>query len=218
MKKDKKAILISFVLGDGSITVDKRWGSNKAELGFCHSIHQAKYLEYKVKLLHSMVGGALPKIHSYLCKSNYGTFQQVRASKTHRYFMILRKWMYPNKYSIHILKHLTPHAIAIWYMDDGSIIANNRYKDGTCSSARTNIHLGTTAEIAKDVCNYFKERWDIKFTAYKEKGTYSIRCFHKEGEKFHKLIHPFIIDSMKYKQRFYYEHERIAPEMGDDIV
>lgn len=204
MKKEKKALLISLVLGDGYVRVDKRGRGLKGELSISHSIKQKDYLEYKATLINSLIGGNKPNVIKFTCNSNFGNFDQVKISKTHKYFKILRKWMYPDKYNLNILKHLTPHAIAIWYMDDGSIIANNRYKDGSCSSARTNIHLGTSKEIAIEVCNYFKEKWDIKFTPFLEKGTYSVRCFHREGKKFHELIHPYVIESMSYKQRFYY--------------
>jgi recombination protein RecA len=206
MKKRKKALLIALVLGDGYIRLDSRWKTPRGVLQLCHAKGQLDYLKYKVDLLHSLIGGAKPNIREYTCSWPDGTkYQQVKTEKGHKYFRVLRKWMYPNKYNINCLKHLTPEAIAIWYMDDGSIIANNKYKDGTCSSARTNIHTCTNKENADLVCKYFKDFWDIKFTPFLEKGTYSIRCFHKEGKKFHEMIHKFIIPSMKYKQRFYYD-------------
>lgn len=205
MKRSKKALLIALVLGDGYIRVDTRHKAQSTSIHICHSKAQQEYVEYKADLLTSLVGGKRPNCREFLCKWPDGsTYKQIRFEKAHPYFRVLRKWMYPNKYNINILKHLTPKAIAIWYMDDGSIIANNRYPDGTCSSARTNLHLCTTKEIAEDVCKYFMETWDIKFTTFNEKGTYSIRCFHKEGKKFHDLIHEYIIPLMSYKQRFYF--------------
>lgn len=206
MKRDKKAILIALTLGDGYIRIDSRAKNNKGSLCLCHSKKQEEYLEYKVDLLHSLLGGSRPNIVQYVCTLPNGiSYPQVRSEKSHKYFRVLRNWMYPNKYNPQCLKHLTPKAIAIWFMDDGSLIANNRYPDGTCSSARTNLHLGTTKEIATQVCEYFMDTWGIKFTPFSEKGTFSIRCFHKEGIKFHELIHPYIIPSMSYKQRFYYD-------------
>ena len=204
MKKRKKALLVAFVLGDGYVQV--RPGQKTGTLRFCHSIQQKEYLQYKVDLLHSLIGGSPLVIREYTCNSYNNSWRQVRAEKAHRYFRILRSWMYPNKYNIKFLKYLTPEALAIWFMDDGSLIANNRSQDGTVISARTNIHTCTTKEIALEVCKYFLEVWDIKFTVFKENGgTYSIRCFHKEGKKFHDIIHPYIIPSMLYKQRFYYD-------------
>lgn len=205
MKRDKKALLISLIIGDGFIRTDTRSKSNKSSLKLCHSIHQEDYINYKVTLLHSLLGGKKPVVNHYLCKWPDGSsYKQVRAEKAHRYFRVLRNWLYPNKYNVKYLRYLTPHALAIWFMDDGSIIANNKYKDGTCSSARTNLHLCTDKSKAEDVCKYFLDNWSIKFTTFLEKGTYSIRCFHKEGKKFHELIHQYIIPSMSYKQRFYY--------------
>lgn len=202
MKRDKKALLIAFVIGDGYIRIDSRLKNPKGTLKLCHSIKQKDYLEYKVNVLHSLVGGKKPVIREYTCTVKGKTYRQVRAEKSHKYFKVLRGWLYPGKYNY--LKYLTPEAIAIWFMDDGSCVVNNRYKDGTCKTARTNLHTCTTKEQADLVCKYFKERWDIKFTTFKEKGSFSVRCFHKEGRKFHELIRPYIIPSMRYKQRHYY--------------
>lgn len=202
MEKNKKAILIALVLGDGYLRNDKR--SNSVSLKICHASKQREYVEYKAELLHSLLGGRYPKINEYTCTLHDKQFKQLRFERSHRYFRVLHKWMYPNKYKY--LKYLTPTALAIWYMDDGSIIANNRYKDGTVRSARTNIHTCCRSkEQADDICQYFQDTWNIKFTSFNEKGTFSIRCFHREGQKFHNLIRPHIIPSMQYKQRFYYD-------------
>lgn len=217
MKKRKKALLIALVLGDGYIRVDHRQKNPKGTLKLCHSKSQKEYLEYKVGILHSLVGGKRPAVREYTVKAFDSEYQQVRAEKTHRYFGTLRKLMYPDKYKM--LKYMTPESIAIWFMDDGSLIANNRYPDGTCSSARTNIHTCCkTKEEASSICQYFQDTWDIKFTTFKEGSGFSIRCFHKEGKKFHKMIHPYVIPSMMYKQRFYYDKSAQPLFKGDDIV
>lgn len=222
MKRSKKALLIALVIGDGFIRIDKRLKNPKsAELNLCHSTTQREYLQFKVDLLHSLLGGRKPILREYMCTSFGGkAYKQVRASKCHRYFKILHGWMYPEKYTTKYLEYLTPQALAIWFMDDGSCVPNNRYKDGTTSTCRTNLHICTTREKAEEVCKYFMDTWGIKWTTFLEReGNFSIRCFHKAGRAFHELIHPYIIPSMAYKQRFYYSQERIAPESpGDDIV
>lgn len=207
MKKEKKALLIALVLGDGYIRIDKRLKNPKtAELSIAHSEHQLDYLTYKRDLCHSLLGGNCPNINTYEYKAFGGIFPSVRFTKSHKYFKILQRWMYPDKYDVKFLKYLTPHALAIWFMDDGSLVPNNRYKDGTVSTCRTQLHVCVSKERAEGVCKYFLDYWGIKWTAYKERGDcYSIRCFHKEGRKFHELIHPYIIPSMSYKQRFYYD-------------
>lgn len=207
MKREKKALLIAMVMGDGYI--HKRDKS----LVICHSADQEVYLRYKRDLLHSILGGKRPNISFY---KHLGIYPQYRFSKSHRYFRVLRNWMYPNKYKH--LKYMTPHSLAIWFMDDGSLIVNNRFQDGTPRSYRTNIHTGCSKGVALQICEYFKNSWDIKFTPFKERGTYSIRCFHKEGQKFHELIHPFIIPEMSYKQRGYYPRAHSPVLSGDEIV
>jgi len=211
MKRNKKAILIAVVIGDGYIH------RRDLSLKLCHSKKQEEYLIYKRDLLHSLLGGKKPKINEYVHYLGDKGYPQVRCEVGHRYFKVLRRWLYPNKYEY--LTYLTPQALAIWFMDDGSLIANNRYKDGTCSSARTNIHTCCSKEIANNICKYFKDTWNIKFTSFKDGNNYSIRCFHKEGKKFHRIIHPYIIPSMAYKQRFYYNTSAQPLKIkGDDIV
>lgn len=221
MKRSKKALLIALVIGDGYIKVDKRIKNPKtAELSLCHSSKQREYVEYKARLLHKLLGGKEPKVREYMCKSNFGNYKQIRVSKSHKYFKILHSWLYPDKFNKKYLKYLTPHALAIWFMDDGSCVPNNRHKDGTVSSVRTQLHLCEPKEKAQEVCDYFMEEWEIKMTPYKERGdSYSIRCFHGEGKKFHELIRPYIIPSMEYKQRFYYpKSAQPTKYCGDDIV
>ena len=63
MEKRKKALLIAFVLGDGYIHIDKRRPkSSKLALKFCHTVKQKEYLEHKVRLLHSLIGGKKPSL------------------------------------------------------------------------------------------------------------------------------------------------------------
>lgn len=194
MKRDKKALLIAMVIGDGYIH------PRDSALCLGHSKKQEEYIKYKRDLLHSLLGGKKPEIREYL---HLGKYPSLRCQKSHRYFKVLRRWLYPDKYKY--LKYLTPHAIAIWYMDDGSLIVNNKWPDGSPRSMRTNIHICVKDKsIAESICKYFQDTWSIKFTPFNEKGNWSIRCFHQEGVKFHKLIHPYIIPSMSYKQRMYY--------------
>jgi len=192
MESRKKAILIAMVMGDGYI--HKRDKSLK----LCHSKKQEEYLRYKRDVLHSLLGGKKPTIREYM---HLGKYPQVRCEKAHKYFRVLRKWMYPDKYKH--LSYMTPESLAIWFMDDGSCVVNNKYPDGTPSSYRTNIHTCCSKDVAQRICKYFKDTWSIKFTPFREKTSWSVRCFHKEGKKFHELIYPHTIESMKYKHRDY---------------
>lgn len=211
MKRRKKAILIALVMGDGYIH------ERDKSLILCHSAKQEEYLIYKRDLLHSLLGGKKPKINRHLHKLNGKLYPQVRCGKAHKYFRVLRNWMYPDKYKH--LKYMTPESLAIWFMDDGSCICNNRYPDGTPSSYRTNIHTCCSLDVAERICKYFKDTWNIKFTPYKERGNWSVRCFHKEGAKFHKIIEPYTIESMKYKHKVYYPRAHSPDDKsGDDIV
>lgn len=203
MKRSKKGLLIALAIGDGYIS-ERRSGGNSI-LEMHHSSKQLDYLRYKRDILHSLVGGKKPSItYREQRGKNGSTYGLVRVRKTHRYFTILRRWLYPNKYNVDMLKYLDAQGLAIWFMDDGCSSKATTRLDGTHSS-ENRLFLCTTKERAEDVCKYFLDTWGIKWRLYKHRGYYSIRCGHKEGLKFHKIIHPYVIPSMAYKQRFYYD-------------
>lgn len=205
MKRTKKALLIALALGDGHVSRDKR-GNRNAALELHHSTKQLDYLKHKRDILHSLIGGKeIPLTFREQKGKNGSIYKLCRVRKTHRYFNVLQRLMYPNKYSRDVLKYLTPQALAIWFMDDGTHLRHGKArKDGTWSS-ENRLFICTTKEIAEEVCSYFEEVWGIKWRLYKHRGYYSIRCGHKEGQKFHDLIHPYVIPSMAYKQRLYYD-------------
>lgn len=202
MKRSKKGLLIALALGDGYIS--KSIGGGNSMLELHHSSKQRAYLEHKRDILHSLIGGKKPEItYREQTGKNGSRYGLVRVRKTHKYFTILRRWMYPNKYNPEILKYLDAQGLAIWFMDDGCHSKATTRRDGTHSS-ENRLFLCTTKAAAEGVCKYFRDTWGINWRLYKHRGYYSIRCGHKEGLKFHELIHPYIIPSMQYKQRFYY--------------
>ena len=110
MTKDQKSILIALVIGDGTLRKPNR-GSVQLEIG--HSIKQKEYIKYKSDLLHSILGGNKPNLHYRV--SNMGT-KTVRIFKTHRYFRVIRRWLYKDNKKVisrNILDKLTPQALAI---------------------------------------------------------------------------------------------------------
>lgn len=112
MDKRKKALLIGLVLGDGHLN---------ANSGVCleieHGECQKSYIEYKAKLISELLNCKEPKLYYRKSKNTY------KLSKGHRYFRIIRNWLYKDnkkRFTRKILNYLAPEAIAIWWMDDGS--------------------------------------------------------------------------------------------------
>lgn len=199
-RKVKKSILIALVLGNGCVQVVKDKGHPNSKLqGVLKILHLARqkvYLEYKAKLIHSVLGGKKPKVNL----SNNNVYPKVYLSKSHRWFRYLRNWIYINgekTYQTKILKHLTPEGLAIWYMDKGSLSLKKR--DGKIHSRELFLNTHVSKEENQVLIDYFLETWSIKFYQVKNKGSYRLGCGTKEAKKFIEIIKPHIIPSMVYK-------------------
>lgn len=194
MRKDEKALLIGMAIGDGYIRLQQS-GRGCLQITQCEA--QEEYVEHKRDLIHSIIGGRKPKI----TRSKYTEFTYFRFTKTHRYFRVIHRWLYPGgkkKLTRKLLDKLNAQAIAIWYMDDGSLKALKQ--NGKIHAF--NIRIATCfkeKEEAQMVIDYFYEVWDIKFRHMKDKDYHSIRCGTREARKFIKIVEPYMIPCMKYK-------------------
>lgn len=197
MNKENRGILVGMVLGDGYL---RKVSRNTSCIIIKHSYEQYEYLDYKAELLSKVFKCKKPAIRII---DNNG-YKGAILFKGHRYLDILRKWIYiggKKTYSRKILNYLTPQGIALWYMDDGSLIAKKR--DGKIHAFEMYLSTYTTKEENQVIIDYFKEVWDVNFTQTKNKGKYRLRCGTKEFRKFREIIEPYIIPSMRYKIDMY---------------
>lgn len=105
MDKRTKSLLIGLVLGDGHL--NPRSG---VTLEIEHRASQLTYLLYKKKLLEELLHCKPINVYYNKKKNTY------KISKGHRYFRIIRQWLYKNNikvFNYKILKYLTPEAIAL---------------------------------------------------------------------------------------------------------
>lgn len=196
MKNRKKAILIALAIGDGHINRRRSGNKYHSSLRIQHSIKQKELITYKRDLLHSIIGGKLPKLIEF----NNSGYPGIKFSKGHKYFRILRKWLYPNgkkKISRFLLNKLTAEAIAIWYMDDGGLSAKKH--KGKIHSYELFLNTHESIEDNQIIIDYFKEEWNIQFHQVKNKGSYRLRMGTKEARCFIPIIEKYILPSMKYK-------------------
>lgn len=199
MNKMDRGILIGMVLGDGCLSVfrDKRYANSfHQSLSLKHGANQKEYIEYKRDLIHSIFGGKKPKVREI----NNNGYLGYTVSKSNSYFRVLHKQMYPNRkktISRKVLDKLTPHGIAIWYMDDGSLYPKKR--NGKIHAYELILSTYISIEENEIIIDYFKENYDINFKIAKSKGSFRLRLGTREARKFIKIVEPYIIDSMKYK-------------------
>lgn len=219
MELRKKSLLIALVLGDGCITEQTKTVKGRtyrySNFEVIHSEKQKEYIEWKAEICRSITG------RKCVIKEKPVPERTIASGKTtpalmayrftccHKYFRILRKWLYPNgkkKLDVKYLNYLTPEGLAIWYMDDGSTYISKKYEcDFTCE-----ISTHIPEEDAKALVEMFKTKWDIDFYLHKKaENQYNIRTYGKNSVKFINLIKPFVPNCMAYKVRIpeYYVQE-----------
>lgn len=120
---------------------------------------------------------------------------------------LYRSFYKPEKeVSYEILNELSPLAICVWYLDDGSMYYNGN-----------NCHLylgvdGFNDESKNNIINYFRDKHDINF----KKTRVSIRLTsRKEVEKFMNLVGKYIPKCMKRKT-FKYQFEKYDKTLSDE--
>jgi len=87
---------------------------------------------------------------------------------------------------------LTPQALAIWFMDDGSVK----------SSQSKGVYLNTQSFSAKDIdklCQVLAQKFQITAWKRPDSGSYRIYVSGKSYEKLGELITPYFTDDMWYK-------------------
>ena len=119
-----KEIILGSLLGDGSLRIHKPY--KNARFSFRHSILQKEYFDWKVKRLTEIssqnnvweqkadgFGGDKLRYQSLAIESLTEVYRQTHKNNN---LTIKRKW----------LNLLTPLSLAIWWLDDGSIVGNGR--------------------------------------------------------------------------------------------
>ena len=195
---DKKSILIGLCLGDGYIYQGKT--IKKSGLRHCgilvkHGKNQKDYCVFKASLLEKCVNTPVT-----VSEFNNSGFIGYKFSKGHKYFRILRKWIYKDNiktFSTKLLNKLTPASIALWYMDDGGLSAKKR--NGTIYTYEIFLNTGKGKEDNQIIIDYFKNKWNIQFNQVKNNNVYRLRVNIREGGKFLKLVLPYTPECMKYK-------------------
>lgn len=194
-RKRKKALLIALCLGDGHLSTN-----SGVSLYIEHSRKQRAYLDYKRKLISELL--ECPELKEYYRKDR-DTF---RICKGHRYFRYIYNILYKNKqkyFSKHLLSYLTPEAIAIWFMDDGTRSMERSKVSGCIRSQKMVLCTFTDDESTQNIIDFFKETYNIKFYPIwknlKCGKRALLQCRTKEARKLSALIRPYIIPEMQYK-------------------
>lgn len=205
-RSEFKGLLVGMLLGDGCLALS---GGRNAYMRIQHGLSQDDYLRHKAAIL-----GELTAVNIHYLNGKYPGI----ACKTRRHplYTRLREIAYPGGRKTVTptwLNWLTPQGVAIWYMDDGSLMKQS----GTNKSGRPRI---ISRRIALNTCGFsleenqllqrfLLERFGIKFnintTRWHDKVYYRLVAGANEARKLFELIGPYLHPSMAYKRDMQYQ-------------
>lgn len=197
-KQEIESFIRGSILGDGSISFSSK-NSKHANLAFCHGLKQEKYLEWKNEFLSKYnLNGT---IYSYTAISNRYKSGKCTSksfkSKTNPIFSKFKYLYYRDKKIINKedIWNLNEFAIAIWFMDDGSLWKRKR---------RSDVYVLNTQSFSIEGKNLLQEvllkKFNIKTSIMKPNG--ELRISLKSMSTFYNLIKDYILELFNYKLKW----------------
>lgn len=192
----QKEILVGTLLGDGHLETQNHGKTYRLKIE--HSVKQREYVGW----LHAQFDEWVmtpPRVRKRVVefkkhRRKYGLigFQTISTGSlrffAHQFYDDRRKKRVPPQ----IGRWLTPRAIAVWYMDDGSIK----------SSDHRTVLLNTQGFSERDVTRLQRalgEKWGVSASLRQQREGVQIYVGSVSIERFISLILPHIIPSMLYK-------------------
>jgi len=188
-------VIVGSLLGDGRLecrSMGKRYPIS-ARLRIQQGEKQKGYVFWKYEQLQNFVSCKPRKIKAGHDKErNKDWFSWYFHTRTLQELEELYHAFYPTKVKVipeNIFPLITPRALAVWFMDDGS---NN---GETCTISTHSFSL----EEQKRIILFFKEKYRIHASIAKDRTKFKIYMGKHEYQKLKSVIEPFIIPSMIYK-------------------
>lgn len=191
LSTSQKQMIVGSVLGDGTLTTSGAYSCS-------HSIKQKEYHEHKREVLSSIHSGKFQHaVHKAQGVSgehheslHFTTGCNKFCSEMKPIFYPKGKKVFPYQY---LMENMEAEALAYWYMDDGSNKTENRTTT-LCTYGYTVLEQILIKDFLLNAFNL-----SVKIYPRRTRGDYYIYFPALETPKLFDLIHPYIIDSMKYK-------------------
>lgn len=192
---EQKEILVGTLLGDGHLET-KNYGQTY-RLKIEHTIRQRAYVDWFYKKFQVWVLTP-PVVRTRLVtlRGQEKAYERIGfATISTGSLRFYAKQFYQDKTKIVpklIHRWLTPRALAVWYMDDGSIKSNHH------KTILLNTHSFSDTDL-KRLQNVLEQEFGIKTAIRIQKDGKQIYLLSETVEMFLKLIEPYIIPTMRYK-------------------
>lgn len=183
LNQTQKSILIGSLLGDGNLRLAE--GKTNALFEVNHSIKQKLYVDWKYNQLRPFILTA-PKARS--CNGKRIAYRFTTRSLP--VFTSLYREFYRD--SIKVIPcnlTLTPLALAVWFMDDGS-------------KSRSSIYLNTqqfNIEEQIRLLQLLKKQFNLSGALNKDKKYFRIRITSSSTALFKEIVRPYVIKIFNYK-------------------
>ena len=191
ISKRQKEIIVGKLLGDGHLETQTQGRSYRLKIE--HSILQKAYVDWLYQELKSLAASPPQMKEQMVCGRVYQKYWfNTVATPSLRFFAQQfyheRKKVVPKM----IMRWLTPIALAVWYMDDGSIKSKHHQAKiiNTQSFSRADIELLMRA---------LKERYGIESKRRAQKEGEQIYVLSKTIDTFRNVIGSYVLPSMRYK-------------------
>ena len=192
LNKDQLQVALGSYLGDGSLSVVSK---NVYRLNIIHGDSQSNYLKFKSSIFDRKENV------NYLEKNGYA---EKRASKFHTLCFglpISFKETFKLKCNREIFNFLDEKGLAIWFMDDGSIL-----EDGSGARFHTESFDKESCEfLVKGLKNKFDLDSKVLNYSKNDKVYYYIVLSKKDYIKMCSLIAPYVHQDLSYKIKNYNE-------------
>jgi len=198
--KDQYELIIGSLLGDGTLSRVSSVKGTSIDYRFVavHSDRQFAYVNWKYDRLKNLCLSP-PKLYAvnYTRKDGSRSYAAAARTVSHPAFTKLREYFYPEGRKIiplDIKTHITPLALATWYLDDGRLHYSKLHDNGEIACE------GFTKEENETLCEAVNTLYNCRLHTIlrKNSGTNS-RIYVPSQSTFFDIIAPYVIPSMQYK-------------------
>jgi len=193
LTKRQREVIVGTLLGDGHLEWQQK--GKVPRLLIEHSIKQKDFVDWKYKELKSLVRTP-PKIKERAVNSKVYQKYWFRTLSLSSFRFYHHQFYQENKKVVPKLVHkwLTPLALAIWFMDDGSI--KSKYHKARI----INTQRFKKSDVER-LISVLSEKYGVSAKLRKQKEGYQIYLLSETINRFVEIVKPYIIPSMMYKLR-----------------
>lgn len=191
--------LIGAALGDGYLRLDKEWGS--VTLAITHTERQAPYAAWKLDRLNAICGTSA-KMYHFSAKNKYPSVAFGVTSK--RILGPIRELLYPDGIKVfrdEVLKDLGPEALALYWMDDGSLEVRKRKRPRSVKIERSGwLPVSRDQSQVTAVSNWIESLTGARSSVVRHKsGLLYLRWFAMQFRLLVESIEEYIHPCLYYK-------------------